>query len=456
MISTRKIAGMALGMLVAFGAPEPPAEAATKKCSTLERRLDGRLRRGLKACARSGGVLTVLRCAGDKREQHVSALSTQGCSSPAWAVDIDTSRVDAETVALVWTSRLNWARLLVRRDDPIASSVRLPNERFQNLLLIDPSGDVAAVLDYVADIEARAEDIDDGLPGALRGGGRPSFPSITDRSAIEALEVLLRVADACVEGGEPSMFAAERGFRLGGVSGDTFKDAQDPNSAGDNGNAGIFAAEVFSAIVNAIIDKVTDDEPEPDDGQCVEDTDGQCTDDPDDDQTSATTSSTVPPTSTTVPPPPSGNPTSDPGPDGESCPLTVEAMTAICESVDWQTPTCRAMVRGVNACADESVIKPAPDGDAPCSGEGMSREELQKLECERRGGIAQPAPDGELVCVVHDPAQTPPDLGIDPCNSPETQGTPECAEQGGVGIGVDPLPPTPRPDPRLGTLRPRF
>jgi hypothetical protein len=370
--------------------------------------------------------------------------------------------VDADTVALVWTSRLNWARLLERADDPIASSLRLPDERFQNLLLLDPNGDVAAVLDYVADIEARAEDVDDGLPGTFKGGARPAVPSITDRSAAEAVDVLLQVAGACVEGGEPSMFADRGGFRLGGVSGETFKDAQDPNGAGDNGNAGLFAARVVSAIINAIIDEVQDDGPppadepaEPEDGQCVEDADGQCTEEPDDSQTPATTSTTVPPP---PPPPPSnGSRSGDPGPDGTSCPLTVEAMTAICDSVDWQTPRCRAMARGVNACADESVIRPAPDGEMPCSGEGMSREEYQRLECERRGGIAQPAPDGELVCVVHDPAATPELPGIDPCNNPETQGTDEqCGGQGSVGVEIDPLPPTPRPDPRLGSLRPRL
>ena len=93
----------------------------------------GRLRRGVKACARNGGISAVLRCAGEKRAQHVAALSARGCAAPAWAVAIETIPVDGDTVALVWTSRLNWARLLVRADDPIASTVRLPDERFRNL-----------------------------------------------------------------------------------------------------------------------------------------------------------------------------------------------------------------------------------------------------------------------------------------------------------------------------------
>jgi len=48
-------------MLIAVTLPHRPATAATaKSCGTLERCLDGRLRRGLRACARNGGMSAIL------------------------------------------------------------------------------------------------------------------------------------------------------------------------------------------------------------------------------------------------------------------------------------------------------------------------------------------------------------------------------------------------------------
>jgi hypothetical protein len=465
----RRLGSAALGLVLGAGLlDQVPVEAVVigkKACVTLERRLDGRLRRGLKGCAKGVGVTAALRCASAKRSQHVASLASRGCEAPAWAVEIAQVRVDEETVALVWSSRINWARFLDRLDDPIASSVRFPGDLFRNQLLLDAAGDVESVLDYLRDIEARAEDVDDGLPESLRGGGggRPAFPSIDDHGAQEAVDVLLQVAEACSEG-EPSMFADGGGFRLGGKSGDVFKDAQDPNSASDNGNRGIAFAKLVADIVNSFLDDDDDADPpadpppaEPVDGQCTEpDEDGQCADEPagGGDQPSSTTSTTVPPP---PPPPPStGSPAGDPGTDGQTCAMTMETMTALCESMDWQTPNCRAIVRAVNGCVDESLINPGPEGEYACSGEGMSEEEVFELQCEAKGGIAQPAPGEEMVCVFRDPNAAPPvPVGLNPCNSPEAQGIEEmCSGQEGAGPAPAPDgPPPPGPDPRIGRLR---
>ena len=467
--TARKLGSAALGLLLGVGLLDQAAAATAitgkKACATLERRLDGRLRRGIKGCGKGVGVTAALRCASSRRAQHVASLETHGCAAPAWAVEIAQVHVDKETVALVWTSRINWARFLDRLDDPIASSVRFPGDVFRNQLLLDAAGDVEAVLDYLRDLEARAADIDDGLPGSLRGGGgaRPAFPSIEDHSAQEAVDVLLRVAEACSEG-EPSMFAADGGRRIGGTSGSTFKDAQDPNAGSDNGNRGIAFAKLVADIVNAIVDDDDDADPpadpppaEPEDGQCIEgDDDGQCPDDPQGgaDQPSSTTSTTVPPPP--PPPPSSGSSASDPGTDGQSCAMSMETMTALCESMDWQTPNCRAIVRVINGCVDESLINPGPEGDYSCSGEGMSDEEAFEMRCEAQGGIAQPAPGEELVCVYRDPAAAPTiPVGLNPCNSPEAQGNEEmCSGQEGAGPAPAPDgPPPPGPDPRVGRLR---
>jgi hypothetical protein len=474
--TSRRFVTLALGALLASVAlldrPAGALAAVRKKsCTTLERRLDTKLRRGLKGCAAKPGVFGPLRCSGDKRDRHVAMLAAQGCPAPAWAVRVETIRVSEATTAVVWTGRLNWARLLDRIDDPIASTARRPEERFENVLLLDPSSDLVTVVEYVADLEARATDVEGGLPGALTGlpGGRPAFPGVGDRSPDAALDALGELFLACEEG-EPGLFESDRdgdgGRKIGGVSGEAVRNAGGDLGA-DNGGRGL----AFARLVVDIIDKLSEpDEPEPDPPsdsepadteQCVENADGKCNEggeNPDDEQSQEGsddpegTDDTPPAGGGTQPAPGAGQkPASDPGsPDGETC-GGIEAFTTVCDSIEWQSPTCRAFVRHMNGCADESLIDPGPDGDTTCSGEGMSAEEVRQLECERRGGIAQPGPDGQLVCRTVDVGQRIDLLDrFDPCNNPEALTTDEmCAQQGGGGIVVDgDAPPTPRPDPR--------
>ena len=460
--TTRKFGTLALGVVIAAATlfdGSAALAAGSKKCAALERRLDTKLRRGLKGCAKAVGLLGTLRCSADKRDRHVATLATRGCPSPAWAVRIETVRVNKATVALEWTSRLNWARLLDRRDDPIASTARRPGNRFENVLLLDPDSDLATVVDYVLDVEARASDVEDGLPGAFAGGRRPAFPAVGDRSPGEALDTLGDVLLACQEG-EPGLFASDGdgGRKIGGVSGEALQHAKDFDGAPDNGNRGVAFAKMFVDFIDAISD---DDEPEPepapepepeDDEQCQENADGKCNEggeNPDDGQSQPGTDD---PEGTPAPadggqPAPSG--TQTPSEDGQRC-GGLEVFTAVCDGIEWQSPTCRAFVRHVNGCADEALINPGPEGDTSCSAEGGSDTELRELECAQRGGIALPGPDGQLVCRTADLEQLP-DVGnqFDPCNNPEAQGTDEmCAQQGGAGIDLGGEIPTPAPDPR--------
>jgi hypothetical protein len=448
---------VALAGLVGMGTLALPAGAAagveTKRCAALERRLDGRLRRGLKACAKGIGPLGRLACASDKRGQHVATLRERGCAKPAWAVEVEVLRMDADTAALRWTGRLNWARLLDEPRDPIASTVRLADERFENLLLLAAAGDLAAAVDYVEDVEGRAADVVNGLPGGFGGaGGRGRFPGIDDRAAADVAAALPGLLPACDEGA-PSMFAERK---VGGTSGETFDAARDPNAAGDNGNRGLALAKVVMDIIDAFSDDDEPttppaDDPPADDEQCTENADGSCTEGGENDDEQQSQEGKDDPEGTPAPAP-APAPASDPGSDEGGCARDLETFVSVCESLEWQSPTCRAFVQFTNGCADEALINPGPEGEAPCSGQGMSDAEYRELQCEARQGIMQPAPDGELVCRTIEPGLPAPGLRLDPCNCPEAQGTEECAEQGGIvggGLGGE-APPTPRPDPRIG------
>src|SRR5262245_2945438 len=192
------------------------ASRVNKRCAALQRRAEGRLRHTLDACGKSGTTLAILRCAHDKRSAQGSTLTQRGCASPWWAVSFTTRAVGKDELVLSWRSKTNWARLLDRDDDPIASTIRQPDGRFENLLVLDRQVDVATITAYIEDVEGRPADVTGsffpGLPGQ-RDGVRGAFPIPTggDRSVDETVSRMNDVIASCHQtGGTPygaSMFA---------------------------------------------------------------------------------------------------------------------------------------------------------------------------------------------------------------------------------------------------------
>ncbi len=384
------------------------------------------------------------------------------------------TKLDRRTVGLQWESRLNWVKILTRRDDPLVAARRLPDGRFLNTLILDAKVRLDLIQKFIEDGEREGSTRVGSINGAElpleRGDRRPALSSLggfpapggSDASVDRAIDTMIDVIDSCrgtsgspiAAGGDGQCFDNPSGSCHAGGEGKSSGEGSRPRGelseaqkemlrdlknepSGDPMGGGRGVAWAF--LVKSLWNYFTYEEPEEtgsseeghDDAEGCEGTEEEC-------EGSAPQASPAPAPQATPAPGASpggsgGQPTPAPtangaasggaGMPGEESTCDAAAVAAAwifeyCEAADWQTYDCQKTVRLMNGCADSALINPAPEGGDECNGEGLTADEIATLECKRRSMIAQPTPDG-IVCESRRPSLDGfPSPTMDLCSNP--------------------------------------